>query len=92
MTVKALTPVRTVNLVAPLAQKATVMHTTDTAASVQARSGAASTLIGSGLRGGGMDSANWPPTPGIATSTTETRTTTTRAPKARLLPSADFEI
>ena len=90
MTVKALMPVRTVNLVAPLAHKATDMHTTDTAATVRARSGAAAHLIGSGLRVGGLTSANGtPPTPGIATSTTATRTTTTRATKARLLPSAD---
>ncbi|HBH36947.1 MAG TPA: reverse transcriptase [Curvibacter sp.] len=80
-------PVRTVNLVAPLAHKATDMHTTDTAASARARSGAASALS---HRGGGRNSANGtPPTPGIATSTTATRTTTTRATKARLLPSAD---
>ena len=89
MTVKALIPVRTVNLVAPLAHKATDMHTTETAASVQARSGAASTLIGYGLRDGGLHSAMWLPTPGIATSTTATRTTTTRAMRAQLLPSAD---
>ena len=66
MTVKALIPVRTVNLVAPLAHKATDMHTTETAAPAQAWSGAASHLIGHGLRavharvghalrGGGVD-------------------------------------
>jgi RNA-directed DNA polymerase len=90
MTVKALTPVRKVNLVAPLAHKATDMHTTDTAAPALARSSAASTLIGFGLRDGGVVRAmGTPPMPGIATSTTATRTTTTRAPLARLLPSAD---
>ena len=94
MTVKALMPVRTVNLVAPLAHKATDMHATDTAAQAQARSGAASRLIalhhGAGLRVGGLHSAMGTPlTPGIATSTTATRTTTTRATKAALLPSAD---
>ena len=90
MTVKALMPVRKVNLVAPLAHKVTDMHTTDTAASAQARSGAASTLIGFGLRDGGVVRAmGTPPMPGIATSTTAIRTTTTRATKARLLPSAD---
>ena len=57
MTVKALMPVRIVNLVAPLAHKATDMHATDTAASARARSGAAATLIGPGLRGGGVESA-----------------------------------
>ena len=40
MTVKALMPVRIVNLVAPLAHEATDMHATDTAAPAQARSGA----------------------------------------------------
>ena len=90
MTVKALTPVRIVNLVAPLAQKATDMHFTETTASAQARSGAASILIGQGLRDGGVFSAiGTPLMPGIATSTTATRTTTTRATKVRLLPSAD---
>jgi len=89
MTVKALMPVRTVNLVAPLAHKATDMHTTETAAQALARSGAASSLIGQGLRRGGVDSATWPLTPGIATSTTATRTTTTRTTSWRLLPSAD---
>ena len=90
MTVKALMPVRMVNLVAPLAHKATDMHTTETAATVRARSGAAASLIGSGLRGGCVDSAmGTRPTPGIATSTTATRTTTTRATKVALLPSAD---
>ena len=90
MTVKALMPVRIVNLVAPLAHKATDMHTTDTAASAQVRSGAASFLIGHGLRDSGVVRAIvTPPTPGIATSTTATSTTTTRASRAPLLPSAD---
>lgn len=94
MTVKALMPVRIVNLVAPLAHKATDMHTTDTAASARAASGAASHLIslhhGAGLRAGSLNSAMGTPlTPGIATSTTATSTTTTRALRARLLPSAD---
>ena len=90
MTVTALTPVRTVNLVAPLAHKATDMHITDTADAMRARSGAASPLIGASLRQGGMNSAMvTPPTLGIATSTTATRTTTTRTTSLRLLPSAD---
>jgi hypothetical protein len=93
MTVKALIPVRTVNLVAPLDHKSTDMHTTDTAAPAQAWSGAATHLIatpkGAGVRAGSLNSAIWLPTPGIATSTTATRTTTTRATRARLLPSAD---
>ena len=90
MTVKALMPVRTVNLVAPLANKATAMHTTETAAPECGMSGAAATLIGASLRGGSVSSAMGTPlTPGIATSTTAIRTTTTRATKARLSPSAD---
>jgi hypothetical protein len=89
MTVKALIPVRTVNLVAPLAHKATDMHTTETAATAQAWSGAASHLIGHNLRVGSLNSAMVLPTPGIATSTTATSTTTTRATRAQLLPSAD---
>jgi len=93
MTVKALIPVRTVNLVAPLAHKVTDMHTTDTAATAQARSGAASCLMGSAHRTGGLHSAMGTPlTPGIATSTTATSTTTTRATKALLLPSADSHL
>ena len=90
MTVKALIPVRTVNLVAPLAHKATDMYTRDTAAIAQAWSSAAAHLIShTGDRAGSVDSAIWLPTPGTATSTTATRTTTTRATRARLLPSAD---
>jgi hypothetical protein len=90
MTVKALMPERILNLVAPLAHKATDMHTTDTTASGRDRSGAAFQLIGASLRPGGVNSAMGTPlTPGIATSTTATRTTTTRATTARLLPSAD---
>ena len=50
MTVKAITPVRNLNLVAPLAHEATDMHATDTAACARARSGAASPLIGDSLQ------------------------------------------
>jgi retron-type reverse transcriptase len=89
MTVKALMPVRKVNLVAPLVHETTDMHITGTASLRSGLSGAASHLIGQGLRKGGLHSATWPRTPGIATSTTATRTTTTRAPKALLWPSAD---
>jgi hypothetical protein len=90
MTVKALTPARKVNLVAPLPHKGTDMHITDTAANAQVWSGAASPLIGFGLRESGLNSAiGTPPTPGIATSTTATRTTTTRATKVARLRSAD---
>ena len=92
MTVKALMPVRW-NLVAPLVHETTDMHSTDTAASARAASGAASNLIGASLRDGGLHSATGaPPTPGIATSTTATRTTTTRATRAALAPSADSNL
>jgi len=93
MTVKALMPVRHVNLVAPLAHKATDMHTTDTAASARAASGAARDLIGASLRIVGLESATTTRrTPGIATSTTATPTTTTRATSARQSSSADSNL
>ena len=92
MTVKALMPVRR-NLVAPLVHKTTDMHTTDTAASARNRSGAASDVIGASLRAGGFHSATGaPPTPGIRTSTTATRTTTTRASRAAPEPSANSDL
>jgi retron-type reverse transcriptase len=93
MTVKALMPVRKLNLVAPLDHESTDMHITDTAASARAASGAASILIGASLRDGGLHSATGAPTtPGTATSTTATRTTTTRATRAALAPSADSNL
>jgi len=92
MTVKALMPVRG-NLVTPLGHEPTDMHTTDTAVSTTERSGAASELIGLGLRCGGLYSeTGTPPTPGIATSTTATPTTTTRATSARRWPSAESNL
>ncbi|HYW57716.1 MAG TPA: RNA-directed DNA polymerase [Polaromonas sp.] len=97
MTVKALMPVRKLNLVVPLAHKATAMRTTDTAAPPLARSGAVAPLIGHkqalGLRHGDVDSttrrSTRTTTPGIRTSTTATRTTTTRATRPAAEPSAD---
>jgi RNA-directed DNA polymerase len=93
MTVKAPMPVRTLNLVAPLPHEGTAMRTTETAAPAQARSGAVTTLIGSGLRRGDVDSANArstpATTPGSRTSTTATRTTTTRRASSSSVPSAD---
>jgi RNA-directed DNA polymerase len=90
MTVKALMSVREVNLVAPLAHKATDRHTTDTAAAARAASGAVANLIGEHLRDGDLHSATGTAlTPGTATSTTATRTTTTRASRAAPAPSAD---
>jgi len=89
MTVKALMPVRKVNLVVPLAHEATAMRTTDTAAIAQARSGAVPQLIGPGLRMSDVDCTTVARTPGTRTSTTATRTTTTRAMRAEPEPSAD---
>ena len=93
MTVKALMPVRTLNLVAPLPHEGTAMCTTETAAFVRARSGTVSPLIGQGLRQGDVDSANRRSTPrttpGIRTSTTATRTTTTRSSRPEFGSSAD---
>ena len=93
MTVKALMPVRNLNLVVPLAHKATAMRTTGTSALSRALPGAVSTLIDpEGLRGGDVDSTNVAPTPGTRTSTTATRTTTTRAMRAEPEPSADPDL
>ena len=91
MTVKALIPVRNLNLVAPLPHKGTDMHATDTAATAQAWSGAATPLIAHGLRGGGLTSAKMLLTPGTSTPTA-TRTTTTGAPKAVPWPFADSDL
>jgi RNA-directed DNA polymerase len=92
MTVKALMPVRKVNLVVPLAHEATAMRNTDTSASERVRSAAVSGLIGEGLRSGDVDSTTSARTPGIRTSTTATRTTTTRATKVGPEPSADSHL
>ena len=92
MTVKALMPVRNLNLVVPLAHEATAMRTTETAADAQARSGAVSSLIGDSLRPGDVDSTTVARTRGTRTSTTATRTTTTRATKVAPEPSADPDL
>ena len=93
MMVKVIMPVRNLNLVVPLAHEATAMRITDTAAPVQARSGAVSPLIGASLRLGDVDStqrrSTRTTTPSIRTSTTATRTTTTRSTRAVAEPSAD---
>ena len=93
MTVKALMPVRKLNLVAPLPHNGTAMHITDTAAPAQAWSGAVTPLIGASLRRGDVDSAkkhsSARTTPGIRTSTTATRTTTTSLPSAGAVSFAD---
>jgi RNA-directed DNA polymerase len=92
MTVKASMPVRNLNLVVPLAHKATAMRTTETAAHVQVRPGAVAPLIGQGIRQDDVDSTTAARTPGIRTSTTATRTTTTRASRPVPGPSADSDL
>jgi RNA-directed DNA polymerase len=98
MMVKATMTVRTFNLVAPLAQ-ATDMRITDTAGlDTLERSRAVSMLTDCSGRRGDVDSANkrstraTQTTPGIRISTTETRTTTTRALSAECVPSADQDL
>lgn len=90
MTVMAITPVRMINLVAPLPHEGTAMRITETSGSAPERSGA---VTWSSDRPGDVDSAtSTPPTrgmPGIRTSTTATRTTTTSTTSAAPEPSAD---
>jgi RNA-directed DNA polymerase len=86
------TPVRFLNLVVPLALKATAMRTTDTTGRGRQRSGAVTPLI-SHVRRADVDSTNRrstrATTPGTRTSTMATRTTTTRPTRAARVPSAD---
>ncbi len=95
MMVMATMPARYLDLVMPLAHEATAMRITETAGSRLARSGAVSMLIGEDLRQGDVDCMNGrstlltPTMPGIRTSTTVTRTTTTSLTKAEPAPSAD---
>ena len=56
VTVMAAPTVRIINLVVPLAHKATAMRTTETAGSRRGRSGAVTRLIGDRLRPGDVDS------------------------------------
>ena len=82
--------VRNMNLVAPLAHKATAMHTTETAAPSAGRSGAVSPLIGQiGLLWGDVDSAN--KRLSFRTSKTAIRTTTTSTTSSGRSPSADSQ-
>ena len=91
--VKAMTTVRNIDLVVPLATQATAMRTADTAGLVaQGRSGAVSFLTDCSGREGDVDStinrsARQVP-PGIRTSTMETRIGTTPTTSAALAPSA----
>ena len=69
--------VRILNLVAPLAHKATAMHNTETAARAQAESRAVSPLIGASLRQGDVTSAN-PRSTRMTTPTNRISTMATR--------------
>jgi RNA-directed DNA polymerase len=93
MKVKALMPARLLNLVAPLAHKATAMHTKVTTSYSWAWPCAVAPLIGPGLRWVDVDSAHRrstrATTPGIRTSAMATRTTTTRTTSFAREPSAD---
>lgn len=88
--------VRILNLVTPLAHKATAMHTTDTASSASGRSGAVSPVIGASLRQGDVDSVNnhrtTLTTPSFRTSTTAIRITTTRTTATTCVLSADTSV
>lgn len=90
---KAMMTVRKVDLVVPLANKATAMRTAETAGLVaRDRSGAVSALIGASLRRGDVDStiinSARPVPPGIRISIMETRIGTTPTTSAALWPSA----
>ncbi len=94
--VKANMTERFLNLVVPLAHKATDMRIADTTGQCSGRSGAVTPLIGESLRQGDVDSTNkrstptTPTMPGIRTSTTATRTTTTSRPAAVRAQFADY--
>jgi RNA-directed DNA polymerase len=89
MTVKALMPVRNLNLVAPLAHEATATRIDGNRQARPVLPGAVSGLIGESLRPGDVDSATLARTPGCRTSTTATRTGTTSTTRTALGPSAD---
>jgi len=93
LTVTAIMTERLINLVSPLAHKATDMRIADTDGSRRDWSGAVSPLIGDSLRGCDIDSENTTPrlpvTPGIRISTMATRTTTTSTTSSAPGPSAD---
>jgi RNA-directed DNA polymerase len=88
MEVKATMTERSFNLVVPLAHEANDMRTTDTAGSRRDRSGAVTLLS---TRQGDVESTIDPSPvgPGIRTSTTANRTTTTATTSSGLVPSAD---
>ncbi|HEX7907310.1 MAG TPA: RNA-directed DNA polymerase [Paraburkholderia sp.] len=77
------------NLVVPLAHEATAMRNQDTDHRCVDRSGAVSQLSN---RSGDVDSTMVQLSPGIRTTTTATRTTTTRALSSARSPSADRNV
>jgi retron-type reverse transcriptase len=86
MMVKANMTERFIDLVVPLAHKATDRRIADTAGSSQVRSSAVSRLAGDRLRSGDVNSTMWR---GTRTSTTATRTTTTSTTTSGPAPSAN---
>jgi|TARA_A100001391_G_scaffold205410_1_gene205945 retron-type reverse transcriptase len=87
MEVKAVMTERKFNLVVPLPHKGTDMRTKETSVTLPARSCAVSPLNN---RPGDVDSTMSPAMPGIRTSTTAIRTTTTRVSSFAPVPSADW--
>lgn len=79
---------RSINLVVPLAHKATAMRNEETDRRCAERSSAVSRLSN---RPSDVDSTIFPAGPGIRTSTTATRTTTNRTTSSGPEPSADRE-
>jgi RNA-directed DNA polymerase len=91
MTVMALIPVRNMNLVVPLAHKATALRTTETSRVRLARSRAVSCLSDRAGDGYSTIRRSTPPTTRSArTSTMATRTITTRTTRFACAPSADL--
>ncbi len=84
--VKATMTERSINLVVPLAHKATAMRNEDTG---RLRAGRSSAVSQSSNRQGDVDSTILPAGRGTRTSTTATRTTTNRASSCAPAPSAD---
>lgn len=91
--VKAMMPVRSIDLVSPLSQKEIAMRKVETNCRCADRSGAVTELTGESLRFGDVDSeirrSTRPTTPGTRTSTMATRTTRTRTTTVGFEPSAN---
>ena len=92
-TVKAVMPVRFIDLVSPLSHKETDMRNQETVRRCADESRAVAAPIGHGLRHGDVDSeirrSTQPTTPGTSTSAMATRTTRTRTTTTGFAPSAE---